>query len=358
VARGQRRRIAVLMPAHNEAAVLRTTIDSATSQLLAGDRLVVVADNCSDATAAIARQAGAEVVERQDSLRRGKGFALDAGVRYLESSPPDVVIVLDADCEIMPGALEELARVADATGRPVQALYLMRMPDDPPPSVSVSVFAFLMKNWVRLRAMQRLHSPVLLTGTGMAFPWEIIRDVPLASGEIVEDMVLGLELVRRRRGPVFCEAARVYSDLPTDRAAANAQRTRWEHGYLGTALRFAPSLLWNGLIQRSVPMFLVGLDMLVPPLSLLVLVSLLACAVTLGTGWWTGDLLPFFLLVSAGMLNAVGIVGCWWRFAKDWIPIRLVLDIPGYVIRKTSIYCRFIGKRQTEWVRTQRSNES
>ena len=81
---GVRPPVAVLVPAHNESSGLLPTLANIQSQLLPGDRLLVVADNCSDDTAALARAAGAEVVERNDPTRRGKGYALDWGVQHLE----------------------------------------------------------------------------------------------------------------------------------------------------------------------------------------------------------------------------------------------------------------------------------
>lgn len=70
---GERPRVAVLVPAHDEALVIRAMLASVTPQLLDGDRLLVVADNCSDDTARLARASGAEVVERHDTRLRGKG---------------------------------------------------------------------------------------------------------------------------------------------------------------------------------------------------------------------------------------------------------------------------------------------
>ena len=94
--------LAVLMPAHDEAGGIEPAIRAVLAQLAAGDRLLVVADNCSDATAAVARAAGAEVIERSDRVRRGKGYALDHGVRWLEQAPPAAVVILDADCIAAP----------------------------------------------------------------------------------------------------------------------------------------------------------------------------------------------------------------------------------------------------------------
>lgn len=105
----------VLIPAHDEAAVLPMTLAHLASELGARDGVVVVADNCSDDTANIARSLGAHVIERTSPDGRGKGFALDFGFDYLAREVrPDVVIVLDADCQLAPGSLRRLAASADA----------------------------------------------------------------------------------------------------------------------------------------------------------------------------------------------------------------------------------------------------
>ena len=89
-----------------------------------------MADNCADDTAAVAAAAGAEVVERQDPTKIGKGYALDWGLRHLSLDPPEIVVMIDADCRLNDGAIERLAATCAMTHRPVQALYLMTAPSD------------------------------------------------------------------------------------------------------------------------------------------------------------------------------------------------------------------------------------
>jgi cellulose synthase/poly-beta-1,6-N-acetylglucosamine synthase-like glycosyltransferase len=355
---GDRRRLAVLIPAHNEQGVIAATIRLVHQQLADGDRVVVVADNCSDATAEIARGVGAEVTERSNDRLRGKGYALEAGVEYLKNSdPPEVVVILDADCELQPGALDLLAQTCGQTGRPVQARYLMRLPKQPGPEASVSTFAFLVKNWVRPRALQRLGLPVLLTGTGMAFPWKLIVDAPLGSSEIVEDLTLGLHFTRQGLGPIFCEDAHVWSDLPSDPSVAIQQRTRWEHGYLGAILRDVPLLIRDAVLRGKPQLLLTALDLMVPPLALLAILSLAVAGGLLFFGLMSGHWGPLLLLLSAGAFAGLGVCVAWLRFGRELVPWNVVVQIPRYVFAKLGVYGRFVGKRQTEWVRTRREGE-
>jgi glycosyltransferase involved in cell wall biosynthesis len=178
VALGARRsevpRVVVLMPAHDEAIGLRATLEPILRDLPANYHMVVIADNCSDSTAAIARAAGATVLERQDPSLRGKGYAMDFGLRTLETQmaqPPDVVIFLDADCEISQASLDLLVSQAMVTGRPIQAVYLMGSPPKPNPKHLVSAFAFKVKNLVRPLGLSRFGLPSMLMGTGMAVIW-------------------------------------------------------------------------------------------------------------------------------------------------------------------------------------------
>ena len=106
-------RVAVLVPAHNESAGLQGTLADIKGQLRSGDRLLVVADNCTDDTAVVARASGAEVTERQEPEKIGKGYALAWGLRQLDVDPPEAVIMVDADCRLAVGTIDQLAMACD-----------------------------------------------------------------------------------------------------------------------------------------------------------------------------------------------------------------------------------------------------
>src|SRR5438309_700635 len=224
--------VAVLIPAHDEAAVIGATLHTLMPTVPHGGRVLVVADNCSDATATIARQCGTEAIERHDVAQRGKGFALDFGIKHLASSPPDCVVFLDADCRVAADTVRLLAAAALATGRPVQGLNLCDPDPHGSPLQMISGLAFRFKNLIRTLGLSRLSGLNHLSGTGMALPWQLAKQLKLAGGNVVEDMQLGIDLAVAGKPALFLPEARVDSPLPMQRAAARTQRTRWEHGHL------------------------------------------------------------------------------------------------------------------------------
>ena len=349
-----RARVAVLVPAHNEAGGIAETVQSILAQLLPGDRVIVVADNCCDDTAIAAAQAGAEVIERNDAGRRGKGYALDFGMRHLEAQPPDVVLVIDADCLVQEGALELLARRCMDAGGPVQALYLMHAAPNAGLHMRIAEFAWLVKNQVRPIGWHRLGLPCQLMGTGMAFPWPLIRSAQLANGHLTEDMKLGLELAIAGFPAVFLSSAVVSSRFAAAEAGVKSQRVRWEHGHLSMILSEFPRLFATALIKRDTRLLGLALDLCVPPLALLVLglagiVMLSMAAALLGLSWT-----PLMLSACALGLLAGAILLAWQGWGQAVISLRELINIPGYVLSKIPLYCKFLIKRQKEWIRTER----
>jgi cellulose synthase/poly-beta-1,6-N-acetylglucosamine synthase-like glycosyltransferase len=347
---------AVLIPAHDEEVGIAATLATVQAQLGAGDRLVVVADNCSDRTAAIARSLGATVVERHETERRGKGFALDFGIRFLAANPPEVVIVIDADCTVEAGAIDQLARGVAASGRPLQGVSLVTtVPSRAGAAAELACFAFLVKNLVRPLGLSRLGLPCLLTGTGMALPWSAVRDARLASGNIVEDMVLAVDLARAGHLARFCPEARVVSALPESAEAAIAQRSRWEHGHVQTIIQQLPRLLWTGLTQGRPQLIALALELSVPPLSLLSLTWSLVFAGAVAHGSWNVSWGPALMLaVCAGALAAV-LFGCWLKFGRCHSRFRSLLAAPVYVLWKVPLYLALAYRPQKSWVRAERS---
>jgi cellulose synthase/poly-beta-1,6-N-acetylglucosamine synthase-like glycosyltransferase len=351
-ATGERPRFAVVIPAHNEEAWIGRTLDSLTSQLEPGDRCVVVADNCDDRTAAVANRPGVEVVVRQDAKRRGKGYALQAGVDLLRSAPPAVMIVVDADCQVMPGSLDVLARDAAARNKPVQGGNSLNPPANAGPRDQLSAFAFRLKNHVRPLGLARCGGPCLLFGTGMALPWSIVARTSLATGNSVEDMNLAIDLALAGETTSYNAIPTVLGQLPSTGGEAMAQRKRWEHGHIRTAFLRAPKLLAVATRQCRWDLFLLAVDLMIPPLALLVAVTtgLLAVNVAVGaaTGIWWGAI----ALASALTLAGFAMGKAWRQFGRDLVPGSVFAQAPLYVLRKIPMYAALLVRPQRSWQRT------
>jgi len=348
-------RMAVLMPAHDEAAGIEATVSALRSELAPGDRLLVVADNCTDRTAELARNAGADVVERRDTERRGKGHALSFGASVLAEDPPDAVVIMDADCRVERGTLRRLAARSLEAGRPMQAVYLMHAPARGGMS-GVSAFAFLVRNLVRPTGLDRLGMPCQLTGTGMAFPWAVFRDAPATEGHLVEDLMLGHELALEGCPPGLCRDVLVGSELPTGEAASLKQRRRWEHGQLSILLGTAPRLLARGLSRGNLGLVALALDAAVPPLALFVMLEGAATVGAFALVVAGGSAVPLTIAASSSALLGLGLSAAWLAHGRGVLPLAELAQIPRYVLWKLPLYGSFARKgAHREWERTERS---
>lgn len=350
---GPRPSIAVLVPAHNEGAGLTPTIDDVRSQLAVGDRIVVVADNCTDQTAAAARTAGAEVVERDNPEQRGKGYAMDFGLKYLSQRPPDIVICVDADCRVSPGSIDVLARTCDRTGRPVQALDLMVAPCGSTVDYRVQVFAWRVNNWIRPLGLRALGLPCQLMGTGMAFPWSVICSVDLANSHLAEDLKLGVELAQVGRAALFCPSASVVSELPVTLTDADSQRKRWERGHVSMT-KIAMRSVLPAILRRDRELTAITLDLAVPPLTLLALwaaAALMVAALALFAGFSS---LPFAISASGLLVFFAAVLTCWFNFGRELLPPRQSVAIARFVAYKLRFYRDMVRRKEAEWVRAKR----
>ena len=349
------KRIAVIIPAHNESVGLFPTLHDIKPQLGFDDRLIVVADNCTDDTAAVARKAGAEVTDRNDPERVGKGYAMGWGIAHVSRNPPDFVLFVDADCRLEADLVEKMKAVCRQVQRPVQALFLMRSAANSPINHSFAEFAWILKNWVRPLGLRNLHCPVQLMGTGMMFPWDVISRVPLASGHLVEDMKLGLDLAEVGKAPYFFPFVRVTSEFPTSAKGTESQRQRWVQGHLAIIAR-VPRLLVLGLVRGDVDLVVLALDLLVQPLSLLGLLIDATTALAAAAALFGGP--SSALIIAVG--NLAGFALCallaWFKFGRHVISSRGALSLIFFAFGKFGFYFRMLtGSRASKWIRTDRT---
>ncbi|MEO0984953.1 MAG: glycosyltransferase [Cyanobacteria bacterium J06639_14] len=343
-----------MIPAHNEASGIEETLKSLLPEVKSPEQICVIADNCNDETATLARQLGLQVLERSDTSKFGKGYALDFGLQYLAQNPPEVVVIVDADCQVSPGTLSTIAQEAAVLNRPVQAEYRMALPTHPAARDRVSAFALIFKNCVRAKGLSRLGFPILLGGTGMAFPWESLQTVNLASSHIVEDMKLGIDLAIAGYSPTLAPEAQVTSQLPSNDSAATSQRTRWEHGHLQVLTTYVPQLIKAVFKQRRLGLLVMALDLAIPPLALWVLTGFALTLLTGGLALLANIAWPFAIQGVADVLLVLAILSAWMKWGRAELPLAQLLAIPLYVLWKIPIYLKFLIKPEQSWIRTER----
>lgn len=345
----------VLIPAHNEEEVITYTLERLRENQTEFDNVLVVADNCTDTTADIVRKHGFMVSERKSEIDRGKGYALAHGIAQAAAEgPPDILIILDADCIPDKSAIEGIARLAHLRSQAVQSMYLIKHKGEANLKERLSEFAFLVKNHVRSLGLSKLGGSVHLLGSGMAFPWQQIKAANLGSSEIVEDMKLGIEQVIQNRKTLYSPKHKVFSTFPETELAQQRQRERWEHGHLGMIQKYFSPLIKTSIKGSNLSCAMFAFDLLIPPLTLLIaivlLVNVFGIALALIFGNVAFFVTPLLLLITI----FIGVALSWLKYAREILRGRDLLMVPVYIVSKLSLYFSFIFKRQTKWIRTDR----
>ncbi len=364
--------LAVIIPAHNEALVLSATLDS----LLAQDfppnhyEIVVVADNCTDATAEIAQSRGVSVLERTHATERGKGFALNHATAYLLARPipPDGFLIIDADTWVAPDFLTCMsARLGSYPQEGGLAAWQGRygvLNSGDGWRAGLMAAAFDLVNHVKPLGRETLKLSVGLKGNGMAFTRAVAAQIPWPGGSLTEDLDYGLELARRYGVRVgYAPEARVRALMPATAAQAGSQRSRWERGRLQMVRERALPLFWEGLRDRNLLLLDMGFDLLVPPLAELGALIVLWCGLI--AGGIAFSLMPhpavWIGAASAAVIGLLVYILAGLRVAgAPPEAYAALLRAPFYVVWKFALLLSGAGRKRSgagteEWVRTERA---
>jgi len=282
--------LTAIVPAHNEEAVLADTLASLNAQSYPAEcfEVVVVADNCTDATAAIARRLGATVLERTHASERGKGYALNCAISHLLAQPlvADGFVIVDADTVAAPDFLQcisaRISQNTDLRGYGAwQGRYGVLNARDGWRAALMTA-AFDLVNHVKPQGRDALGLSAGLKGNGMAFTRALAEELPWPGGSLTEDLDYGLELARRFDLRVqYVPEAQVQAQMPATAEQAASQRSRWERGRYGLVRERALPLLGEGLRRRSFLLLDAAWDLLMPPLAELAALLLVFLGLTL-----------------------------------------------------------------------------
>ena len=341
----RKRRFAVVIPAHNESLLIAGTIKGALELNYPKDsfQIVVIADNCSDDTAQIARARGVRVVER--ATDPGKGQALQAVFTLLLEEDWDGFLVMDADTEIHPDSLQHLN---DAMAQGARALQLYYGVLNPAESMRTAVMelAFASINGLRPRGRRALGFSAGIFGNGFCLAREVLTRVPYDAHSIVEDVEYHLRLLEGGYKVRFLDRVWVKAQMPATAKDAKSQRIRWERGRLGLIRSLLPRLM-KRLFSGRLSALEALLDLLVPPVTQLVLLLLVPLA--LGPN-------PFRLAALAGVF----LLGCHYalaalRYGSPRRMCRIALYVPWYMVWKFFILAGSLFRhKHLPWVRTKR----
>lgn len=350
-------RFQFVVPAHDEAAGIGATVESLLGVDYPRDlfEVVVVADNCTDDTAARARAAGARVLERRDDTRRGKGYALaHAFERVVSGREADAVVVVDADTVVSENLLRAMdARIASGASA-VQADYAVRNPDDAWRTRLMAV-ALGMFHVVRSAGRENMGVSCGLRGNGMAFTRDLLEEVPHDAFSVVEDLEYGIRLGERGYRVHYAGEAHVWGEMVSGEKASRSQRQRWEGGRAEMARRHGLPLLLRAIREKNPLLGDLAMDVLVPPLSVLVLATAggLAASLTLAAVTRRPNMATLMFAASGACLVAYGVRG--WQVSGTGVRGLASLGYaPVYMAWKATLPLRKGGKPKGEWVRTER----
>ena len=346
----------IVVPAHNEAVGIQSTVRSLSEMDWDKDRMRihVVADNCTDDTAQLAADAGARVMVRHHAELRGKGYALAyAFEKCLADGWSDAIVVVDADSSVSSNLLEALAARIERGERAIQAHYGIRNPMKSWRTllVTVAMGAF---HIVRSRARDRLGLSAGIRGNGWCVTTGALREVPYHAFSLTEDLEYGVRLGLAGIRVAYADEASSNGDMVSSAAIASRQRQRWESGRFEMTRKFALPTLVSALRRFDAVQLDLALDLLVLPLSYVVMNTVALVLGGFAAGWWWShpEALTFGWLGIYCFVALVIHVARGWQVSGTGLPGLLALTCaPFYIVWKLAI---MLGEKSKEWVRTER----
>jgi 1,2-diacylglycerol 3-beta-glucosyltransferase len=356
----QQYRFAIIIPAHDEETLIARAVASCRQSAypLYMFEVFVLADNCSDNTAGEAQAAGATVLMRSDSVRKGKGCALEWAFGQPALEHFNAYVILDADCTLDREALtvfnNHLAKGAEV----LQASYGAANAD-----ASAISYLLTLGNQIENRLFyypkSKLGLPILLRGTGMVVTKALLKRVPWHPSSVVEDSEYSVALIRRGIPVVFLWETLVRTVFPVNMEQLLTQRKRWAKGNLVLVKTLGVRLILEGIKKRDFALIDGGWSLLIlsrPLILAELMLTLVICAAA-------AMLLPGFLsTLLLTLAIAAAAIQCGYflapLFVKGLIPCRisLLLRVPLVIAALTVISFRgLLGAPVSSWDRTPRS---
>ncbi len=339
-------RLTVVIPAHNEENLIHACVESLLRSAQGAARVLVVAHNCSDATAERAVAAGAELMVYNDVEARGKGQALRHAFRDVLTEGAEAVLVVDADSvvtvNLIPQVLQELSEGAAA----VQCRYEMLSADRSARGRLASL-AFRAFCYIRSAGRDRLGLSAGISGNGFALSARLLDRVPYDAFSVVEDLEYHLHTVMAGESVRFIESAIVTSYLPVSSSGGVNQQSRWQGGRLWAARKYLPSLL-RRIARGQFRLIEPTLDLAGLPLAFAAAALLVESFIPLH---WVHAYVAAALCVIAAHVMAAA-----WAGPDRWGTVKLLARTPFYILWKLASVPKLLknSSGRAAWIRTDR----
>ena len=346
-----------IIPAHNEEAVVGNLIESLKNQTYNKELydIYVIADNCTDNTARIARDAGAIVYERFDETKKTKGYALDWFLQQKieENADYDALFIFDADNIVDKDFIKNMNKHLCQGEDVVQGYRDIKNPTDNWITSGYALFYWTMHRFYHLARYNIGLSP-LMNGTGFMVKFDVIKPQGWNTKTLTEDIEFSLKRIIEGKKLGWARDAIVYDEQPVGFKQSWTQRSRWTVGHMQCLKEYTKPLAEAVVKNKTVMNFDGLLYMLgTTPMLILTLVLVIVNIVLFATGAMTG--LDFtiqmlkYIIPTLLVLPFMGLVVLYLEKKPIKPMIKGLLTYPIFMGSWLLINIKCLFKRDTEW---------
>lgn len=347
----------IIIPAHNESAVIGALLESIKNLDYPYAETLVIADNCIDNTAEIARSFEVNCIERKTDTPSSKGEALQFASEKLtlESTPQGYVVLVDADCQLETDFLSELnKKLQEPNAAPVIQAYRYVSNKNSNIIATMDSASEAIRQWITLGSRKILGLNSFILGSGVAFEKELfIRLTNNNRGVLVEDKQWNAELLEQNIGIDWCPSAKLNYEVVNTNKDFQKQRKRWISGQFDLAKKYFLRLFFKGIKAGNFSKIDFSLSLIqLPRSAFMVAIFLLALL-----SYYTGSNLvsPWVYLVLLLSLICYGFIGLLLIEADLKFYFKLFLGSMVFVgLTKSTIYS-ILGIRDKKWIATVRT---
>ena len=312
-------RFMAIIPAHNEEAVVENLVASLQKQDYPRDAydIYVIADNCTDNTAKIAKQAGAIVYERFDAMHKTKGAALKwfLAQKIEEDAPYDAFCIFDADNIVDVNFLKNMNKKLCQGETVVQGYRDIKNPTDSWITAGYAIFYWTMNRFYHLARYNIGLSP-LINGTGFMVRFDQVKPEGWNTQTLTEDIEFSLKQIIKGKKLGWARDAIVYDEQPVGFKQSWSQRSRWTVGHIQCMQEYTKQLA-EATVEKKTVMNFDGLLYIVGSIPMFVITIIL-------------------LLVNAGLYLGHGLTGTelLWNYARYIVPTFFLPILTAILIMK------------------------